>query len=88
MTTPMTTATGTIASTSSSRFRVDLKWVILGVCVALVLPILVHLRTDDPTTRRRSLAYCLFVAIAGAGWIATSTMEVVSRRTFTNRTTA
>lgn len=46
---------------------------IVGVCVALVLPILVHLSTDDHTARRRSLAYGLFVAIAGAGWIATST---------------
>ena len=34
----MTTGTGTatLTSTSSPRFRVDLKWVILGICVAVV----------------------------------------------------
>jgi iron(III) transport system permease protein len=32
----MTTATGTLTSTSSPRFRIDLKWVFLGACVALV----------------------------------------------------
>lgn len=46
---------------------------VAGVCTALVLPILVYPNTEDHTARRRSLACCLFVAIAGAGWIATST---------------
>jgi iron(III) transport system permease protein len=32
----MTTATSTVTSTSSPRFRIDLKWVILGACVVLV----------------------------------------------------
>lgn len=46
---------------------------VAGACIALVLPILVYPSTHDHTARRRSLACCLFVAIAGAGWIATST---------------
>ncbi|MBA5869892.1 MAG: hypothetical protein GDA68_07830 [Nitrospira sp. CR2.1] len=46
---------------------------VAGVCLALVLPILVYLSTENHTARRRSLAACLFVTVAGAGWVATST---------------
>lgn len=46
---------------------------IIGICLALALPLLTYGRTTDQTARRRSLAGCLFVAIAGTGWVVTST---------------
>ncbi|MBS0172264.1 MAG: hypothetical protein JSR62_18115 [Nitrospira sp.] len=44
-----------------------------GICLALLLPLVTYGRTTDQTTRRQSLAGCLFVMIAGAGWMSTST---------------